>query len=229
MPYLVNVAGDRIPLRPGQTYTVGRGRKSDIVVPDRACSRCHARIHVTPHRDDLIVEDLRSRNGTYLNGDPVPQRALMAEGSRLRVGASVFLVRLKESEEDSQLADTATVGFDDDSLQHDTGAGELARTGLVEILTRLLIDRANVTLHAALEDGDAKVDVRDGEVQRALYGGLRGFNALVRLGRRKAGIFWLTENHAPCRRELAERPERLLSQLARCLEPWAPRRPRARV
>ncbi len=229
MPYLVNVAGDRIPLRQGQTYTVGRGRKSDIVVPDRACSRNHARIHVDRHRDDLIVEDLSSRNGTFLNGDPVPRRALLTEGSRLRVGASVFLVRLHEREEDSRLADTATVGFDDDSLHHDATAGELSETGLVEILTRLLIDRANVTLHAALPDGEAKVDVRDGEVQRAFYGGLRGFNALVRLGRRRAGIYWLIENAVPCRRELAERPERLLSQLARCLEPWAPRRPRTRV
>ena len=229
MPYLVNVSGDRIPLREGQIYTMGRGRKSDIVVPDRACSRCHARIHVNRHRNDLIVEDLRSRNGTYLDGDPVPQRALLQEGSRLRVGASVFLVRLCESEEDSRLADTATIGFDDDSLHHDASAGELAQTGLVEILTRLLIERADVTMHAALPDGEARVDVRDGEVQRALYGGLRGFNALVRLGRRKAGIFWLIENSAPCRRELAERPERLLSQLARCLEPWAPRRPRTRV
>jgi pSer/pThr/pTyr-binding forkhead associated (FHA) protein len=229
MPYLVSVSGDRIPLRQGQTYTLGRGRKSDIVVPDRACSRAHARIHVNPHRDDLIVEDLHSRNGTFLNGDPVPKRALLGEGSRLRVGASIFLVRLHESDEDSQLADTATVGFDDDSLHRDASAGELAQTGLVEILTRLLIDRADVTLHAALPDGEAKVDVRDGEVQRAFYGGLRGFNALVRLGRRKAGIFWLVENRAPCRRELAERPERLLSQLARCLEPWAPRRPRTRV
>jgi len=229
MPYLVNVSGNRIPLRQGHTYSLGRGRKSDIVVPDRACSRNHARIHVDRHRDDLIVEDLRSRNGTYLDGDPVPRRALMREGSRLRVGASVFLVRLHEREEDSLLADTATVGFDDDSLHEDASAGELSQTNLVEILTRLLIDRADVTLHAALPDGEAKVDVRGGEVQRALYGGLRGFNALVRLGRRKAGIFWLTEKAAPCRRELAERPERLLSQLARCLEPWAPRRPRTRV
>lgn len=229
MAYLVNVSGDRIPLRHGQVYTLGRGRKSDIVVPDRACSRTHARIHVNRHRDDLIVEDLRSRNGTYLDGDPVPQRALLREGSRLRVGASIFLVRLQENEEDSRLADTATVGFDDDSLHRDASAGELARTSLVEILTRLLIERANVTLHAALPDGEAKVDVRDGEVQRALYGGLRGFNALVRLGRRKAGIFWMTESSLPCRRELAERPDRLLSQLARCLEPWAPRRPRTRV
>jgi pSer/pThr/pTyr-binding forkhead associated (FHA) protein len=229
MPYLVNVSGNRIPLRQGHTYSLGRGRKSDIVVPDRACSRNHARIHVDQHRDDLIVEDLRSRNGTYLDGDPVPRRALMREGSRLRVGASVFLVRLHEREEDSLLADTATVSFDDDSLHEDASAGELSQTNLVEILTRLLIDRADVTLHAALPDGEAKVDVRGGEVQRALYGGLRGFNALVRLGRRKAGIFWLTESAAPCRRELAERPERLLSQLARCLEPWAPRRPRTRV
>ena len=229
MPYLVNVSGDRIPLRQGHTYSLGRGRKSDIVVPDRACSRNHARIHVDRHRDDLIVEDLRSRNGTYLDGDPVPRRALMREGSRLRVGASVFLVRLHEREEDSLLADTATVGFDDDSLHEDASAGELSQTSLVEILTRLLIDRADVTLHAALPDGEAKIDVRGGEVQRAFCGGLRGFNALVRLGRRKAGIFWMTENAAPCRRELAERPERLLSQLARCLEPWAPRRPRTRV
>ncbi|MHC4550288.1 MAG: FHA domain-containing protein [Planctomycetota bacterium] len=220
MPYLVSVSGDRIPLRQGHTYTLGRGRKSDIVVHDRTCSRLHARIHVNPVRiQELVLEDLHSRNGTYLDGDPVPRRALMREGSRLRLGGSVFLVRLRDSDDEAQFADTSTVGFDDDSLHCDAEAGEIAQTGLIEILTRLLIERRDVTLRAALPDGAAHVEVRYGEVQRAIYGGLEGFNALVKLGRQTSGIFWLKDSDAPCRRQMAERPERLLSQLARCLEP----------
>ena len=216
MPHLVSATGARIPLRQGHTYTVGRGRDSDIVVSDRACSRLHARIHVNRAPRDVILEDLKSRNGTYVDGDRLRWRALARDGSRLRLGASVFLLRLQD-EEELQFADTST--FDDASAPHDMEAGELARTGLIEVLTRLLIDRRSVTLHAALAEGTARVEVRDGEVQRARCGGLDGFNALVRLGRQKSGIFWLTPNETPCGNTIGERPDRLLSQLARCLEP----------
>jgi hypothetical protein len=60
-------------------------------------------------------------------------------------------------------------------------------------------------------------------VQAAEYGGHTGFNALVRLGRQNTGIFWLVENPAPVERQIGERPDRLLSLLARCLDPVASR------
>jgi hypothetical protein len=218
MPYLVTVEGQRIPLRRGQAYTLGRGRKSDVLLEDRACSRAHARLTVDRGGRALLLEDLHSRNGTFLDGDLVLGQRQVPEGGRIRVGTTIFLARLMEADDEERFAETGTMGFDD-VPQPDLEAGELGRAGLIEVLTRLLIDRRDVTLRVALPDGEARIEVRNGEVQEAECGGHSGFNALVRVGRHPTGIFWLSENAAPVARNVGERPDRLLSLLARCLDP----------
>jgi pSer/pThr/pTyr-binding forkhead associated (FHA) protein len=219
MPYLVTVDGQRIMLRRGHAYTLGRGRASDVLLEDRACSRRHARLTVDRGGRSVVVEDLHSRNGTYLDGDLVLVPRPVPDGGRIRLGSTIFLARLREAEEDEErFAETGTMGFDDPP-QPDLEAGELGQIGLIEILTRLLIDRRSVTLRVALHGGEARVEVRNGEVQAAEHGGHTGFNALVRLGRQTTGIFWLSENATPVERSISERPDRLLSLLARCVDP----------
>jgi hypothetical protein len=218
MPYLVTVEGQRIPLRRGHSYTLGRGRKSDVLLEDRACSRAHAKLTVDQGGRSLTLEDLHSRNGTFLDGDLVLGTRRVPEGGRIRVGTTIFLARLKEADDEERFAETGTLGFDDPP-QPDLEAGELSRVGLVEVLTRLLIDRRDVTLRVALPGDEARVEIRKGEVQAASYGGHSGFNALVRIGRHQTGIFWLSENNMFVERTVGERPDRLLSLLARCLEP----------
>lgn len=218
MPYLVTVEGQRIPLRRGHAYTLGRGRKCDLMLKDRACSRVHAKLSVDRGGRSVVLEDLHSRNGTFLDGDLVLGAREVAEGGRIRVGGTIFLARVREADDEERFAETGTMGFDEPP-QRDLEAGELGRVGLIEVLTRLLIDRRDVTLRVALKDEEAKVEVRNGEVQAAEYGGLAGFNALVRIGRQTTGIFWLTETTAPVERTVGERPDRLLSLLARCLDP----------
>lgn len=48
---------------------VGRSPECDIMIDDRTVSRVHARISVKPER--VVVEDLNSLNGTYINNDAV--------------------------------------------------------------------------------------------------------------------------------------------------------------
>ncbi len=218
MPYLVTVEGQRIPLRRGHAYTLGRGRKSDVLLEDRACSRAHARLTLDQGGFSLVLEDLHSRNGTFLDGDLVLGTRRVSEGGRIRVGSTIFLARLKEADDEERFAETGTMGFDDPP-QPDLEAGELGRIGLIEVLTRLLIDRRDVTLRVALKADEGRVEVRNGEVQAAEYGGHTGFNALVRIARQTTGIFWLSENSTPVERTVGERPDRLLSLLARCLDP----------
>ena len=53
----------------GNAYTIGRESGNDIVVPDASISSRHARISRTA--DGFAIEDLGSRNGTFVNGEPV--------------------------------------------------------------------------------------------------------------------------------------------------------------
>ncbi len=68
--------------------TLGRDPACELNLLDERVSRAHARIR----REDAswIVEDLKSRNGTYVNSIPCESRPL-SSGDEIRVGDSVLL------------------------------------------------------------------------------------------------------------------------------------------
>lgn len=73
-----------------EALTIGRGRDNSIVLDDMLVSRQHVRI--TADADGLVLEDLGSRNGTYVNGRRV-ERTHLSEGDRIGIGAATFEVR----------------------------------------------------------------------------------------------------------------------------------------
>lgn len=79
----------------GKTYPVpgavviGRQQDCDISVPTEEISRRHAQ--VKPTADGLLVEDLGSANGTFINGKRV-QTGLMRPGEELRLDTIRFLL-----------------------------------------------------------------------------------------------------------------------------------------
>ena len=76
-------------LRPDMVRTVGRATIADLVVDAPFLSRVHCRI--TALEDMLVVEDLQSANGTYVNGRRI-ERAALGDGDRLTVGRVEFAV-----------------------------------------------------------------------------------------------------------------------------------------
>ena len=93
-------------LTPGKLFplekpctVLGRHPDCDIVLDVGAVSREHARI--LKLSDGFFVEDLQSRNGTFLNEESVHGRRKLAENDRLRICDMVFVFH--------QAADEATV------------------------------------------------------------------------------------------------------------------------
>jgi len=70
--------------------TIGRGEECDVVLPDRQVSRMHVR--VSRADDGFYVEDLGSKNGTYVNGAPVRDRIKLQDGDEIQVALSVRLL-----------------------------------------------------------------------------------------------------------------------------------------
>ncbi len=73
-------------------WVIGRQLGSDIHLVDASVSRRHA--EATVHPDGLIIRDLESANGTYINQRPLPGNAptLLRPGDRLRIGNVVTLL-----------------------------------------------------------------------------------------------------------------------------------------
>ena len=78
--------GETYPL--GDELTVGRGGGCGVVLPeDTFVSTVHARLF--RRGDDLFVEDLGSRNGTFVNGEQVQAPTKLRRGDRVQFGQTV--------------------------------------------------------------------------------------------------------------------------------------------
>ncbi len=71
-----------LPLQTGRTV-VGRHPTCHIVLDNAAVSRHHAQI--LESHGLYFLEDLRSRNGTFLNGEPLSTRAELSDGDQIRI------------------------------------------------------------------------------------------------------------------------------------------------
>ena len=80
---VVGPDGTRVTHEIEEEVTVGRGRDNTISIKDLAASKCHARIYCSGLR--YWVEDLESRNGTTVNGDPV-QKLMLKNGDVVEIG-----------------------------------------------------------------------------------------------------------------------------------------------
>jgi len=68
--------------------TLGRGPQNEVILPDKFASNNHARLY---NRDGQYwLEDLDSKNGTYLNSRPLVETTVLANGDQIRIGEMIF-------------------------------------------------------------------------------------------------------------------------------------------
>jgi hypothetical protein len=68
----------------GSSLKVGRTAPADIVIPHRSISREHCVIGLA--NDELLVTDLNSTNGTYVDDERISRATILPVGSLLRLG-----------------------------------------------------------------------------------------------------------------------------------------------
>jgi pSer/pThr/pTyr-binding forkhead associated (FHA) protein len=71
---------------------IGRDTHCDLAVMDEALSAHHARI--THHHGQWWLEDLNSRNGTFLNREKLNTPAVIITGDQFKCGNTLFDIRV---------------------------------------------------------------------------------------------------------------------------------------
>jgi DNA-binding winged helix-turn-helix (wHTH) protein len=95
--------GKRLPLGPGENIL---GRESDegcIRIDSPTVSRRHARIWISS--SGVSLEDLDSKNGTYLKGEPVSTPVALADGDEIRIGSIALRFRMARASQTATWTD----------------------------------------------------------------------------------------------------------------------------
>jgi len=129
---------ERYPLVKGRV-TIGRSRDSDIFLPDQWLSRHHAQIE--QREEGFWVSDLRSKNGTLLNGEPVHESRRLHPNDVITLGEHTLTFCSEAVEEEEEREPEGTRIFSVRELSAITArpaadATELARQNrLLKILS----------------------------------------------------------------------------------------------
>ena len=93
--FLLGETGELV-LNQGENF-LGREGRPTITVTGATVSRRHARIIVSD--EEATVEDLGSKNGTYLGGERLSSPAQIHDGDRLLIGAVPLVFRVRRTSE----------------------------------------------------------------------------------------------------------------------------------
>ena len=84
-------AGRELLTIPGERATIGSSEAADIVVADSSVSRVHALLERLA--GSWFVQDLGSRNGTFVNGERVQVRRVVRPSDEVRLGRTRLVLR----------------------------------------------------------------------------------------------------------------------------------------
>ncbi len=98
--------------------TVGREEGNDVQLNDERVSRFHLKIQ--QDQGELVLTDLDSTNGTWVNGEPV-QLSLLRMGDRISIGRTLLLVGSPE-EIDQQIVGDRLATIERAGQEGDVGA-----------------------------------------------------------------------------------------------------------
>ena len=102
---------------------VGRTTEADLTIPSRSVSKRHARLVV--EHDHVIVEDLESTNGTYVNGKAI-KRATVVDGDLLQFANALYRVGVTQRSTQESTISVGILPFAQTLLQFDRLIGQRA-------------------------------------------------------------------------------------------------------
>jgi hypothetical protein len=155
--------GGEFPLAAEAEVVIGRGGELDIVLVEDMVSRKHAKIRTADGK--IVIEDLGSTNGTFVNGEKI-KRARLKANDRVLVGTSIM--KLVETNAPGDAKDFKPTERSGDPSKATTMSGGLEDMPLRELVSTLAHSRQSGTLVVKTEDDEGKIFMRGGKLYYAL-------------------------------------------------------------
>ncbi len=92
--FLLWVGEELVQLRVGENI-IGRDPAANIVIDSPDVSRQHARLFVT--EDHVVIEDLGSKNGTFIDAVPVEKPRVLHAPEEIMIGKTRIQLRMRGS------------------------------------------------------------------------------------------------------------------------------------
>lgn len=115
-----------LPLR-SKAAILGRRPDCDFCIPLQVVSRRHCQI--SQEANIIKVRDLKSSNGTFLNGTRIADEILAGAGDKIQIGPLTFTVQINGQPADISASDTAVMMPDLSNIDPDSLNGSATFTG----------------------------------------------------------------------------------------------------
>jgi pSer/pThr/pTyr-binding forkhead associated (FHA) protein len=157
--------GGEFPLRMDREIIVGRSSELDMVLVEDMVSRKHAKISAAG--DQIVIQDLGSTNGTFVNGEKI-KKVRLKEGDRILIGTSIIkLIAVEGAQVVSE--EKARESLKQTGQRQVSGAnrpmsGSIDEIPLPDLLQLLSTSRKSGVLSVRGEGGYGKIHLRKGQI-----------------------------------------------------------------
>ena len=154
--------GGEFPLGPDREVVIGRSSELDMVLVEDMVSRKHAKI--TTQAGQIVITDMGSTNGTFVNGEKV-RKTRLKEGDRILIGTSILKViatnaapvSATEAREDLRARGQA-------SSKQSSMSGTLEEVPIPDLLQLFSTSKRTGVLHIRSSLGYGKIYLRNGNI-----------------------------------------------------------------
>lgn len=217
--------GGEFPLRMNREIIIGRSSDLDMVLVEDMVSRRHAKITTTD--TEILIQDVGSTNGTFVNGEKIAGRARLQEGDRILVGTSIIRVVAVDAQTVNQSEAEARRRLEAGAARQSASAGRpmsgvIEEIPLPDLLQLLSTSRKSGVLSITSGNLVGKIYLRKGQIYFAAINddfALSAHKAIHRMLTWATGTFELEPQvEMQVMEELQESTEALLMEGVRQLD-----------
>ncbi len=185
-----------IPLDPkkNKRLVIGRHKDSDLQLPHTCVSRSHAVIKSISDRC-LLLEDMGSSNGTFVNGKKVSAFPLEI-GDTIQIGPYELELRPRPFDQENPTCGATNTNFLTTSRAA-AMAGQIEKTSLIEVLQNIEFHDKTGTLYVEGKAKDGFLVFASGKPISAQFGDKDDVPAILEMLRLSKGTFVLTDKVEP--------------------------------